>query len=427
MPNAVQSEIRVTNLADLQMNAEDYLPAILANRIFGGGFQSRLNQNIREDKGYAYYAYSSLGNDKYAPATFSAVTSVRNAVTDSAVVQILQELDSVTLPTITGEELENAKAEYTGSFVMALEKPETIAKYALNIETENLPGDFYNTYLERLNAVSVAQVQKAAEKYIKPGNARIVIAGKGSEVIPALEAIQINGRGIPLRFYDKQAMPVEKPANKISVPSGVTLQTVINDYFSAIGGIDVIEGVNSLKLVYQGEAMGSSIKTVEHRTTDKFAQTTYMNDSPMMGVVAKEGEIYMKQNGNKLPLPPAMQQDLKKMLGIFPELMIYENPGARLAGIEKIEDNDAYRVDVPGELVQASFYYDVKSGLKLKEATVVSINGQTQNQEVFYKEYKEHEGLLLPDMRISMLGPQQLESKLTEVKINEAVSESDFE
>jgi predicted Zn-dependent peptidase len=427
MPNAVQSEIRVTNLADLQMNAEDYLPAILANRIFGGGFQSRLNQNIREDKGYAYYAYSSLGNDKYAPATFSAVTSVRNAVTDSAVVQILQELDSVTLPTITGEELENAKAEYTGSFVMALEKPETIAKYALNIETENLPGDFYNTYLERLNAVSVAQVQKAAEKYIKPGNARIVIAGKGSEVIPALEAIQINGRGIPLRFYDKQAMPVEKPANKISVPSGVTLQTVINDYFSAIGGIDVIEGVNSLKLVYQGEAMGSSIKTVEHRTTDKFAQTTYMNDSPMMGVVAKEGEIYMKQNGNKLPLPPAMQQDLKKMLGIFPELMIYENPGARLAGIEKIEDNDAYRIDVPGELVQASFYYDVKSGLKLKEATVVSINGQTQNQEVFYKEYKEHEGLLLPDMRISTLGPQQLESKLTEVKINEAVSESDFE
>jgi predicted Zn-dependent peptidase len=427
MPNAVQSEIRVTNLADLQMNAEDYLPAILANRIFGGGFQSRLNQNIREDKGYAYYAYSSLGNDKYAPATFSAVTSVRNAVTDSAVVQILQELDSVTLPTIAGEELENAKAEYTGSFVMALEKPETIAKYALNIETENLPGDFYNTYLERLNAVSVAQVQKAAEKYIKPGNARIVIAGKGSEVIPALEAIQINGRGIPLRFYDKQAMPVEKPANKISVPSGVTLQTVINDYFSAIGGIDVIEGVNSLKLVYQGEAMGSSIKTVEHRTTDKFAQTTYMNDSPMMGVVAKEGEIYMKQNGNKLPRPPAMQQDLKKMLGIFPELMIYENPGARLAGIEKIEDNDAYRIYVPGELVQASFYYDVKIGLKLKEATVVSINGQTQNQEVFYKEYKEHEGLLLPDMRISTLGPQQLESKLTEVKINEAVSESDFE
>ncbi len=210
MPNAVQSEIRAVNLVDLKMKDADYLSALLANRIIGGGFQGRLNQNIREDKGYAYYAYSSLGNDKYAPATFRALTSVRNAVTDSAVVQILQELDSINLPTITEEELNNAKAEYTGSFVMALEKPETVARYALNIETEDLPADFYTTYLERLNAVTLEEVQEAAGKYIKSGKTRLVVAGKGSEVLPGLEAIRYKGKALPVIYYDTQANPVEK-------------------------------------------------------------------------------------------------------------------------------------------------------------------------------------------------------------------------
>lgn len=210
MPNAVQSEIRAVNLIDLKMNDPDYLPALLANRIIGGGFQGRLNLNIREDKGYAYYAYSSMGNNKYAPSTFKALTSVRNAVTDSAVVQILKELDSINLPTITEEELNNVKAEYTGSFVMALEKPETIARYALNIETESLPEDFYATYLERLNAVTVEEVQQAANKYIHSRQARIVIAGKGSEVIQGLENIKFQGKDLPVFYFDKMANPIKK-------------------------------------------------------------------------------------------------------------------------------------------------------------------------------------------------------------------------
>ena len=427
MPNAVQSEIRAIRLADLKMNDPGYLASILANRIFGGGFQGRLNQNIREDKGYAYYAYSSLGNDKYAPAAFTALTSVRNAVTDSAVVQILQELDSITLPTITLEELNNAKAEYTGSFVMALEKPETIARYALHIETENLPPDFYTTYLERLNAVSLQQVQLAAEKYFNPRQTRIVIAGKGSEVISGLGGIMHQGKAVPIRYFDKQAKEVEKPDYNISLPPGVTIQSVINSYFDAIGGKQAIEAVETLKLVYEGTAMGSDIRVVELRSVDKFAQNTYMNDDLMMGVIANGDDLFMKQGGNKMPLPPAMQQDLKKVLGTFPEKLILANQEALLAGIEKVGEKDAYRINVPGEVVQASYFYDVESGLKLKEAVAVSMNGQISNQEVIYMDYKEIEGIRFPGSRIGSIGQQLLESQLLEVKINEGFSETDFD
>lgn len=190
MPNAVQSEISVQNLVDLKMKNDDYLDALLANRILGGGAQARLFLNLREDKGYTYGAYSGIGNDKFGPSTFRATASVRNVVTDSSVVEFLKEIDKIVKEPVSEEELANAKAKYVGNFVMALERPETVANYALNIETEGLSNDYYKTYLERLDAISVDDVQKAAQKYFTSSNARVVIAGKGSEVLENLEKVE---------------------------------------------------------------------------------------------------------------------------------------------------------------------------------------------------------------------------------------------
>ena len=122
MPNAVQSVVSVQNLVDLQMKDPDYLSALMANRILGGGGQARLFLNLREDKAYTYGSYSSIGNDKYAPATFDASASVRNMVTDSSVVEILKEIDKIINNPVSEKELKGAKAKYVGNFVIALEK-----------------------------------------------------------------------------------------------------------------------------------------------------------------------------------------------------------------------------------------------------------------------------------------------------------------
>ena len=427
MPNAVQSEIRAVNLVDLKMGDEDYLASRLANRIFGGGAQGRLEKNIREDKGLAYYAGSSLGDDRYTLATFRSVTSVRNAVTDSAVVEILRELDSITTKPISEEELKNVKAEYTGAFVMALEKPETIARYALNIATEGLPADYYTTYLQRLNAITVADVEAAARKYFKPANTRIVIAGKGSEVASSLEKIRFRDKQVPLFFYDKMAVKTEKPNYNKTIPEGVDLTSVINSYLEAIGGKDRLAEVQSLKLVYEGQAMGTTVKTEEKRTTDRYSQTTYMNDTPMMGVVAKPEDFYMKQGPNKISIPPEMKNDLTYVLGILPELNIVNSENAKLVGIENVDGRDAYKVVVPGEVVNVSFFYDVETGLKSKEETLIMMNGQQQNQEITYKDYQEYEGIKFPAVKIGTLGTELLESKLLEAEVNAAFTDADFE
>ncbi|UCE69160.1 MAG: insulinase family protein [Flavobacteriaceae bacterium] len=427
VPNAVQSEIWIENLVDLKKNDPDYLSATLANFVLGGGgFTGRLMKNLRQDKGYTYSSYSSLGNSKWGNSTFGATAGVRNKVTDSAVVEILKEMDRMVDEPISEKDLELAKAKYAGNFVMQLEKPATIANYAVDILQQDLPEDFYQTFLERIDAISIEDIRQASRKYFKPNNARIVVAGKGSEVLENLEKITFDGKTVPIKYYDKYANPAEKPEMPTAVPEGVTVKSVIEKYFEAIGGKTEIEKISSLKLVYEGTAMGSTIRSEELRTADKYAQTTYMNDAPMMGVIAKGDELYMKQGGNKVPLPEAMKTDMQKTIGIFTEQAIAKNPEARLAGIEPVGNKNAYRIDVPGETVQASYFYDFETGLKIKEATVISMNGQTQNQETLIKEYQEVDGIRFPSLRVVPMGPQQIESKLLEAVINYEVQESDF-
>ncbi|MBT8283308.1 MAG: insulinase family protein [Muriicola sp.] len=427
VPNAVQSEIAVQNLVDLKMKDQDYLPAIVANQILGGGGEARLFLNLREDKGYTYGSYSRIGDNKYVPSLFRASASVRNMVTDSSVVELLTEIDRIAKEPVSAKELENTKAKYVGNFVMALERPSTIARYALNIETEDLPSDFYKTYLERINAITIEDVQAAASKYFSAKNARVVVAGKGSEVLENLEKVTFNGKSVPVKYFDKYANETEKPDYEANVPEGVTVQSVIDKYFEAIGGKDNVAAIESLKLVYEGSAMGATIKVEEKKTADKYAQTTFMNNAPMMGVIAKGDELFMKQGANKTPLPPDLQQDMKNSMGIFPEQKIATNPDAKIGGTEMLDGKEVIKIEVPGKVVQSTYFYDVETGLKVKEASVTSMNGQTQNQESMLMDYQEFDGIKFPTMKTSNLGPQTIEVKLLEAVINYTVTEADFE
>lgn len=428
VPNAVQSEIAVQNLVNLKMKDPDYLSALVTNRILGGGGEARLFLNLREDKGYTYGSYSRLGSNKWAPSTFTATASVRNMVTDSSVVELLKEIDRITKEPVSEKELKNTKAKYVGNFVLALEQPSTIARYALNIETQDLPKDFYKTYLERINAITVDDVQKAAQKYFNVNNARIVVAGKGSDVLENLEKVTFNGKKVPVLYYDKYANKTEKPDFSASVPEGMSVQAVVDKYFEAIGGKDKVSQIKSLKLVYEGEVMGTKLKTEEKRTAEKFAQTTYMNDAPMMGVIAKGDELYMKQGANKVPLPPQMQEDMKSATkGVFPEQNFVAGGKAKIAGTEDVDGKQAVKIEVPGEVVQTTYFYDLETGLKIKEAQLINMNGQTQNQEVLYSDYQEIDGIKFPGLRIGSMGPQKVESKLLEAVINIEVSDADFE
>ena len=208
VPNAVQSEISLVNTVNLKMSDPDFFPAIIATNILGGDFNSYLNMNLREKHGWTYGASAAIGSGKYVSKLKSA-SAVRNVVTDSAVVEFIKEIKKIRTEKVSDEVLKNVKAGYIGRFVMQVEKPQAVAQYALNIETEGLPANFYENYIKAINLVTAEEVMTAANKYFLLDNTRIVIAGKGADVIAGLETLKI-----PIFFFDKYANPVEKPNYK---------------------------------------------------------------------------------------------------------------------------------------------------------------------------------------------------------------------
>jgi zinc protease len=208
VPNAVQSEISLVNTLNLKMNDKDFFPAAIATFILGGNFNSYLNMNLREKHGWTYGANAVIGSGKYI-TKLKSTSSVRNVVTDSAVVEFINEIKRIRTEKVSDELLNNVKAGYIGRFVMQVEKPQSIARYALNIETEDLPKDFYENYIRNISAVTPEQLLEAANKYFLLDNTRIIIVGKGEEVIPKLEQLKI-----PMFYFDKYGNQTEKPIYK---------------------------------------------------------------------------------------------------------------------------------------------------------------------------------------------------------------------
>src|SRR5690606_20924772 len=318
MPNAVQSNINLTHNAEIKMKDPDYHALLIANKIIGGGFNSYLNMNLREEHGYTYGARSNVDADKYV-SSFYASTAVRSMLIDSAVVETLKEINRIKTTPVDANDLKNAKAKYVGDFVLALERPQTIARYALNIKTNDLPADFYETYLQKINAVTAEDVMRVANKYFKPENARIIVVGKGIEVVENLEKT-----GIPVKYFDTYANPVDKPVFSKPIPAGVTAQTVIDSYLTAIGGKDKAKTVKSV--------FASADVTIESMPFAPKAELKMMTPNKQsmemsiegMGVVMKQkfdGTTgYQEQQGMRVDLSEAEIAEQKADYTIFPEL-----------------------------------------------------------------------------------------------------------
>jgi len=199
VPNAVQTELAVMSVSPLKMSDKDYHGALVTNYILGGAFGSYLNMNLREANGYTYGARSSIGTGRYYNSTFRATTKVRNEVTDSAVVETLKEIKRIKTEPVDAKALENAKAKFLGSFILESEDKAVALRRALNIKINNLPEDFYKNYIANINAVTAEDVNKIANKYLNDDKMRIVLVGKGADVLENVEKIEWNGKKLPVK------------------------------------------------------------------------------------------------------------------------------------------------------------------------------------------------------------------------------------
>ena len=421
MPNAVQSEISFINTVNLKMADSDFFPVILANQVFGGDFNSYLNMNLREKHGWTYGARSSVGFNKNVYSMFKANSQVRNAVTDSSVVEALKELKKIRTEKVTDEMLNSVKAGYIGRFVMQVEKPATVARYALNIETEGLPADFYENYIKNINAVTAEDVMRVANKYMLADNLRIVITGKGSEVITALENLKI-----PMFYFDKFGNPTEKPAMKKPVPAGVSVKTVIDGYVKAIGGDKAIKTVKSISFNGTTKIPQAPMPLSYSLKTDSKGRMALELSMAGMGSLMKQvvngNNAYMSQQGQKKVLEGEELAKAKENAVLFNETLLATKPGVTVTGVEPMNGGDAYTV-LDGD---TTYFFDVKTGFKTAESTTDEKGGEKMTSVTYFNDYRDVKGVKVPFNTIMNVGIE-LDIKIDDVKINEGISDADFQ
>ena len=418
-PNAVQSEIALVNLSNLKMTDKEYFAVLLANQVLGGGGEGRLFLNLREKHGWTYGAYSSIGSGKYINK-FRSGSSVRNAVTDSAVVEVFNELKRMRTELVSEEDLKNAKAKYVGNFVMQIEKPSTIAGYALNKETQGLPEDFYENYIKNINAVTAEDIKNAANKFFLTDQTRVIIVGKAADVLPGLEAMSKREK-LPIFYFDKYGNPTQKPEMKKPVPAGVTAQTVLNDYIKAIGGEKAVKNVKTLAILSSGTIQGTALEIVTKTAPKKLTFEMKAMGMTMSKQIVNEKEAYAMQQGQRKDFTGDELKEMQAEANTFKELALLTDKEISLTGIENINGADAYAL----KNGKTTLYYDVKTGYKVAESKEMEQRGQKMTQTTYFQDYKDVKGLKFPYKIIMNVGIE-IELTTTEVKINEGVTDADF-
>lgn len=178
-PGSVQTVLTLGTLG-IERTSPDYFSLLLADKILGGGPAARLFLNLREDKGYTYGAYSNFGGSRFR-GTWASSSEVRTDVTEGAMKEFMFELKRLRDDKVGAEELENAKRAITGSFALSLEQPQSLLQNIITQKLYDLPADYWDTYPQKVAAITVADIQAVAQKYIDLDHIQIVAVGDAAK------------------------------------------------------------------------------------------------------------------------------------------------------------------------------------------------------------------------------------------------------
>jgi predicted Zn-dependent peptidase len=434
---AVQSVIGITYPIDLKPGTPDVIKANAMNEILGGSSQGRLFQNLRETHGWTYGAYSRVSSDEIAGKT-ELYAKCRNVVTDSSVQQMLVEMNRLRDSSVAPDVVKNTLNFMSGKFALALESPQTIASFAINIARYNMPADYYKNYLKNVNAVSPGDIKAMAEKYLRPEHAHIVVVGNQSEA-DKLKKFSADGK---LNYYDNLGNSQKAP--EIKIIDGVGIKDVLQKYIDAIGGKTAIEGMQNLTIngvgerTIQGNKNEFNVKQII-ASPDKFKQSITIEVPKQMGssqtmerrevsrIVVNGDKGYIEQGGGKQDMPQAYllkykeEADIQTILhpekyGISYELLGKKTlDGEEVYSVQKVSNNGKDR---------AAQFYSVQTGLLVQEITKDE-QGISYKKFSDYKEVKNGNGYKIP-YTIDITGAAPSTFTVKYAKANGKVKDSAF-
>lgn len=201
-PGAAQSSFRI-GAVGVPRSTKDYFALTVMNTILGGSFSSRLNQNLREARGFTYGAGSRFDMRRQA-GPFLASAEIVTAKSDSALIEFMKELNGIRQD-VPSTELNRAKRYLQLQLPGNFETTQEIAAALVPVALYGLPLDFYNNYVQNIEDVTQADVARVAQQYINPGSLAVVIVGDRKTIEPGLRALNVG----PISIRDLTGKPVQ--------------------------------------------------------------------------------------------------------------------------------------------------------------------------------------------------------------------------
>ncbi|WP_321472406.1 pitrilysin family protein [uncultured Paludibaculum sp.] len=428
MPNAVQTQIIVGHLG-VPRNSPDYLALYVANQIFGGSFNSRLNMKLRANEGLTYGASSSFDPARQT-GTFQASTFTRTEKTADAIRMLVDLLKEFKKDPASPAEFDEAKSFLMGSFAVGIESAAAVASRVLTTAVYGLPEDYYPKYRQRLQALTREQMSSALQKFLEVDKLTIVAVGNAKEFSKALEAYG------PIRIIKAEDLDLVAPdmvkvkaAAVASPESAAKGKKLIADALTALGGQEKASAVKDqvltgkIKLsMPQASFDGDSEESVLYPSHYKMVMKL------PVGVITESvdgANAWAAQGPQAQDLPPNLAAELRKGIqaaGGGMGLLL-----AAAAGQAEVQAINETTLNWKKGDFEAKLTFDPASHQLVKMAySSIGMSGPAE-MEVQLSDFRPVEGLTLPFHEVTLQNGQKvLDRTISERKLNTGVKPESF-
>ncbi|HXD74354.1 MAG TPA: pitrilysin family protein [Vicinamibacterales bacterium] len=449
-PDAVQTEVRVGNIG-IQRNHPDYMAVNLAIRILGGEGSNRLHQVLRTARGLTYGAQADFDTFRDA-GDFEAETNTRTAQTGEVLRLIVDEFWRLQRERVNERELADAKAYLTGSFPLTIETPNAIAMQVLNVLFYGLPVEQLQTFRERVNAVTVDDIQRVARLYLKPDRLSVALVGNAAEFAPQLQGVGFPSfETVDIQNLDLTAVDFKRPARRAAadaVPSAIPAvapdlqvrpaqaaysaqnavgrtdreaNAALNRVVAAMGGIDALRNVKTIiakQSVSQKtpEAVMTSDTTSFIEYPDKFrveAGTTYGN--LVQGFDGRTAWTSDPQGSREVPREVAAEAKNNLDRDVI-RLLIAGVDGR--AAVRRLPDGSLEFTG--GAAGPVTLSIDPATSRVSKESFAAGRGGQALVEETF-SDYRAVNGVQMPFVAERHVGPLSIRRTVRDIRVNDSI------
>ena len=400
-----QSNIRMVGMGTTRDNP-DYYAISVFNEAFGGGFSSRLFNDIRTKRGLAYGVGGGIGTNFGHPGILQISIGTKSQSTVESIQATDEDIDALlTKSPITEDEIQRAKDAILNAFIFRLDSPDKILAERMTYEYYGYPADWLDKYQSEVKKVTAADVNRVAAKYLHKDQLAVLVVGNTKEFDKPLSSLG------PVKNIDITipSPPAEKAGNagnanpkpEAGNPEGKALaQKVAN----AMGGLPKLEAVKTLHAIVAENAPGGNPSPVD--ITLAFPDSMHVEVQTPQGqltIVATPATGFMSMAGmGTHSMPPPQKQEMMAQIhhDLIYVMQHIDDPAFTFtaAGTEKIGDVDAAIVDIGGAIPWLRWYVDPKTGYILREkykgiGQVGPYEGETD-----LSDWRSADGLTLPYM-----------------------------